>query len=191
MRTKLVWVAIGAIITIAPIMSVIPLRVAQAADPDCMQSGSRTVCTFSYTGAAQTWTVPSDVTSATFDVYGASGGSAGGLSYPGYGGRATAILTVTPNTEITLMVGGAGDSVSKGQGGSCGPHIPSGGFNGGGDGGGGACPGSGGGGASDVRIGGAELSNRVIVAGGAVAQSTALNRPRAYASAGMAGEPLG
>ena len=41
------------------------------AAPSCTTSGTTVTCTFSYTGAADTWTVPPDVTSATFDLYGA------------------------------------------------------------------------------------------------------------------------
>ena len=37
--------------------------------------GDRVVVTFEYTGAAQTWVVPATVSVATFDVYGAQGGS--------------------------------------------------------------------------------------------------------------------
>ena len=37
-------------------------------------SAAATTATFNYTGAAQTWTVPAGVTSATFDLYGAQGG---------------------------------------------------------------------------------------------------------------------
>ena len=80
--------------------------------------------TFNHTGAAQTWTVPAGVTSATFDLYGAQGA---GLDFPafapGLGGRATATIPVTPGASIEVNVGG--QAVSR-----------PGGFNGGGDGGG-------------------------------------------------------
>ena len=42
---------------------------------------------FEYTGAAQQWTVPADVSSATFDVYGAQGGGVRGLFSDTPGGR--------------------------------------------------------------------------------------------------------
>jgi hypothetical protein len=45
------------------------------AAPDCQTSGAETVCTFEYTGAAETWTVPYGVSQARFDVYGAQGGT--------------------------------------------------------------------------------------------------------------------
>jgi Glycine rich protein len=101
--------------------------------------------TFSFTGAAQTWTVPAGVTQATFDLYGAQGfGSAAGL-----GGRATATIAVTPAASIQVNVGGQGQSNA-------------GGFNGGG----GGTGFNSGGGASDIRIGGTALADRKLVAGG-------------------------
>src|SRR5581483_5743699 len=134
--------------------------------PSCgtpVASGSTATVTCAYTGAAQAWAVPAGVTSATFDVEGAQGGdsfAAGGL-----GGRSVATLAVTPGSTVFAFVGGAGAADSGGM-------TPSpGGFNGGGDGAfscaaqqqGITCDsGGGGGGASDVRIGGSALSNRVI-----------------------------
>jgi hypothetical protein len=44
---------------------------AYAADGDCQPSGSNVECTFTYTGNAQSWTVPEGVTQATFEVSGA------------------------------------------------------------------------------------------------------------------------
>jgi Glycine rich protein/RTX calcium-binding nonapeptide repeat (4 copies) len=112
--------------------------------------------TFNFTNAAQTWTVPAGVTEATFDLYGASGypGPLTELA-PGLGGRATATIAVTPGASIQVNVGGQG-------------FLPAGGFNGGGTGvntSSGATS-SGGGGASDIRIGGTALTDRVLVAGG-------------------------
>src|SRR4051794_13216853 len=103
--------------------------------------------TFTSTGAAQTWQVPSGVTFAQFDVYGAQGGgtpSGGGVG--GRGGHASAILSVTPAEVLQINVGGQGGSgVTNGAAGG-------GGFNGGAPGGsGGFSPAGGGGGASDVR----------------------------------------
>ena len=67
-----------------------------------------TTDTFNYTGAAQTWTVPVGVTSASFDVKGAQGG----LIVPhttrsNDGGEATADLPLSPGGTVTLVVGGA------------------------------------------------------------------------------------
>src|SRR5438477_9636018 len=63
------------------------------AAPSCATSGTTVTCTFSYTGAAKTWTAPAGVTQATFDLYGAQGG--GGFNNGGLGGRVTATLAVT------------------------------------------------------------------------------------------------
>ena len=115
---------------------------------------SATTETFDYTGGVQTWVVPQGVTSATFDLLGAEGGTAvvpffgtGGL-----GGRATATLSVTPGESIEIRVGGTG--------------VAAGGFNGGGSAGGDIPYPAGGGGATDVRRGGSTLNDRVLVAGG-------------------------
>jgi hypothetical protein len=109
---------------------------------------SATHQTFSYTGAAQTFTVPAGVTLVTVDAVGAAGGSAGGTA--GLGEEIQATLTVTPGDVLNVYVGGAGGNSS-------------GAFNGGGIGNGG------GGGASDIRMGGTTITPtdyRVIVAGG-------------------------
>jgi uncharacterized repeat protein (TIGR01451 family) len=140
-----------------------------AADPPagCTTSAGVTTCVFAYTGAAQTWTVPAGVSSATFDLFGAQGGD--GLIIPfgfpragGMGGEAKATLAVTSGQVLEVFVGGQGASTPSGG---------AGGFNGGAAGGatdgnarGG--PGGGGGGASDVRTGSFALSDRVLVAGG-------------------------
>jgi Glycine rich protein len=147
--------------------SLVPVAAAPCAGPTF--SGGKETVTFCFTGAAQTWTVPAGVTSATFSVSGAQGGGgAGNAIAAGLGGRAVATLVVAPGATITIVVGGQGvrppapDGCPTGAGGA-------GGFNGGaigGSGGGGNCGGSGGGGASDVRIGGSLLANRVVVAGG-------------------------
>jgi hypothetical protein len=113
--------------------------------------------TFNFTGAAQTWTVPEGVSSATFDVFGAEGasGSSGSAFGPGgLGGRATVTVAVSPGQTFQINIGGAGSGVT-------------GGFNGGANGGVfGVSSGGGGGGASDVRTGSFALDDRVIVAGG-------------------------
>jgi hypothetical protein len=124
--------------------------------------------TFDCTGSAQSWVVPANVTSATFDVLGAQGGVGddGQLDRPsapaGLGGHTTATIAVTPGETIQINVGCAGSD-------SLGATAP-GGFGGspGGNGGigGDLGTGGGGGGSSDVRQGGTALTNRVVVAGG-------------------------
>ncbi len=107
--------------------------------------------TFDYTGAEESFTVPSSVTWITVVARGAAGaGPQGGL-----GGRVYAQIPVTPNETLFVNVGGTG----KGK---------KGGFNGGANGGGGyhTLVAYGGGGASDVREDGTSLSNRILVVGG-------------------------
>ena len=115
-----------------------------------------TTALFEFTGAPEEWVVPAGVCSVTVDAYGAEGGDAGGEIIAGLGARATATIDVTPGEVLTVVVGGTAEGRT-------------GGFNGGGDGGVGTeneSQGYGGGGASDVRQGGAALSDRVVVAGG-------------------------
>jgi VCBS repeat-containing protein len=141
---------------------------------DCQPSGIEVVCTFNYTGEAQSWTVPDGVSQATFDVYGAQGGSSGVGHAGGLGGKASATIDVTPGDTLQINVGGAG---SRGVAGTAGGAGGAGGFNGGAAGGNGLGRppggladrggGGGGGGASDVRSGGDfGLDNRIIVGGG-------------------------
>ena len=147
---------------------------AGALPSNCSASGSTVTCTFGFTGGAQTWTVPTGVTSATFDAFGAAGGfgPSGSDNPGGSGGETTATVTVTPGDVIEIVVGGQGAQAGA-------PDVsPAGGFDGGGAGGEGSGPasqgasGAGGGGASDVRTGSCAatascgLAARVIVAGG-------------------------
>jgi hypothetical protein len=147
--------------------------------------------TFGYTGAAQQWTVPPGVTQATFDLYGAQGGSGYnlGFAFPGgTGGRATATLPLTPGDTITIMVGGKGRDYdnSPNSGFACSGRQPQGGFNGGADSGDSDC-GQGGGGASDVRIGGTDLAHRMLVAGGGGGASINFVCNHAGAGGGLTG----
>lgn len=103
---------------------------------------------FSYTGAEQTWTVPDGVQEVQVDVQGP------GISTR-KGGRVQALVPVQSSGLVRANVGGST------------------GWNGGGAGGVGGAPAGGqypaGAGASDIRLGGAGLSNRAAVAGGASA----------------------
>ena len=161
-----------AVLVAAPLVVAGLLPAAAQAD-----STGPTTVTFTYSGAAQTWTVPAGVTSATFDVLGAQGGNAlyvdsGNCSCGGgLGGETTVTLPVTPGQTLQVNVGGAGGTIdlSVNQGSYHGTYG-SGGFNGGGSGGkypqNNAQDGGGGGGASDVRGGAFGLSDRLVVAGG-------------------------
>lgn len=98
--------------------------------------------TFNYTGAEQTWTVPSDVVAVLVKLSGAGSHAAGGY--------VEGALATTPGETLRFYVGGLGDSTTSG-------------FNGGGSGPGGAW---GGAGATDVRQGGSTLSDRKAVGAG-------------------------
>ena len=124
------------------------------------ESGSQT---FSYTGAQQTFTVPSGATSIVIDAYGAEGGI-GQRGYtvnvgPGKGGRVQATLSVTAGEALYIYIGGEG-SLHNNSG-----DDGEGGWNGGGDGGSWG-PGGGGGGGTDIRRGGTALANRILAVGG-------------------------
>lgn len=124
--------------------------------------GGPSTQTFNYTGAVQTFTVPSGVTSLTVDVIGAKGGTGyPATSVGGNGGRVQGTLTVTPGQVLQIYVGGAGANGSANAAGS-------GGYNGGAAGGlyASSYSGGGGGGASDIRTSPYALANRVVVAGG-------------------------
>ena len=110
-----------------------------------------TSVTYNFTGAMQTFVVPSCASSVTISAYGAKGapGVGGNIGVGGNGGLAQGVLAVTPGQTYNIFVGGTN------------------GYNGG------ANPGAGGpftsgtgGGASDVRFGGVALANRIITAGG-------------------------
>lgn len=114
--------------------------------------------TFKYTGKVQTFKVPKGVTQLTVVARGGEG--AGFSTYPstdtpGRPGRVYAIIPVHGGAKVYVFVGGSGSD---------------GGFNGGGTGGAPSrsrgYPGNPGGGASDVRLGGTGILDRIIVAAG-------------------------
>jgi filamentous hemagglutinin family protein len=138
---------------------------------------SSTSTSFSYTGAEQTWAVPTGVTSITVDGYGAGGGY--GYSdpgAPGKGGRVQATLATTAGQTLYLYLGEQGGNSRQSPGtGAQGKWVAGdaeGGFNGGGDGRKTHYSAGGGGGATDIRQGGNSLSNRIYVAGGGGGQGS-------------------
>ncbi len=106
--------------------------------------------TFDYTGGMQTFTVPA-TGNYQLEVWGAQGGSS--IGDGGYGGYAIGDIYLTAGQTLYVYVGET-------------PTGATGGYNGGGNGILLDGYGAGGGGASDIRIGGTSLSNRIIVAGG-------------------------
>jgi len=77
-------------------------------------SGGNTVYeSFNYTGADQSWTVPSGVTSATFYLIGAGGGGAWSRPFDGGGGGfASGVYSLTPGAILTVIVGQGGGGVA-------------------------------------------------------------------------------
>lgn len=124
--------------------------------------------TFNYTGSIQFYVVPAGIDSVAVDVAGAEGGSGpvgcGTFTFKpgGKGGRVQATIPVTAGDTLFILVGGKGENDNL--------NSALGGYNGGGN----SAPepqytyygGGGGGGASDIRLNGILLSDRVVVAGG-------------------------
>jgi hypothetical protein len=128
---------------------------------------------FYATGKAQDFKVPATVKQLKVIALGAHGAG----SIETRGGRVSATIPVTPGEVLAIFVGGNASGAT-------------GGFNGGGNGGNGydgGDAGDGGGGASDVRQGGAGLSNRILVSGGGGGQGGGQNDDR-YGDGGAGGK---
>ena len=140
---------------------------ARAALPaNCVAGTASVSCTFAYTGAEQTFAVPSGATSIDVEAIGAAGEtSIFGGAVGGHGAVVSGEVAVTGSSTLYVEVGGTPTAPASG----CYPANPcTGGFNGGG---GGGFYGPGGGGASDVRTHtradtAATLASRLIVAAG-------------------------
>jgi hypothetical protein len=133
-----------------------------AQDGTALTNGLTVTVTFDETGSDQSFTVPDGITNISFDLLGASGGNAGAF-YGGSGAELQGTLSVTGGETLYIFVGGFGLNPSQMN-----PNYGNyqgGGYNGGG-GGYIRWPSGGGGGATDIRIGGTDLTNRVAVAGG-------------------------
>jgi hypothetical protein len=115
--------------------------------------------TFSYTGAQQTFKVHAGVKAITVDARGAGTSAMRGrqpTKQRAFGGRTQVTLPVAPGETLVVMVGGETGFNGGGSPGSSGSY--------------GGCYVNGdgsGAGASDVRVGGSGLGNRILVAGGA------------------------
>jgi len=127
-----------------------------------LPTGQTATQTFNYSGGAQQFTVPAGVTSIQVDASGGRGGyedETYGYGTPGKGGRVQAAMQVTPGQVLYVYVGqrGYGRNLSGGVNSA---------YNGGGYVNNTVYQVGGGGGGTDIRIGGQNLSNRVLVAGG-------------------------
>lgn len=116
------------------------------------------VDTFNYTGTTELFTVEACMGPITFEVIAGSGGDANAVE-GGDGGRVQGTMTFAPDDILYINVGAEGihgsidsDGVSVGSGGVFSYSI---------------CGEAGtGGGASDIRLNGEDLEDRVLVAGG-------------------------
>ena len=123
--------------------------------------------TFPAMGDTYTWTVPANIVgSLSLDVQGAAGGDVDTTTVGGNGARVTGQYAATTGQVLTISPGGSGTQGAGGwNGGAAGT---AGEFNYGSS----AASvwiqryGQGGGGASDIRVGGTDLTNRIIVAAG-------------------------
>jgi hypothetical protein len=122
-----------------------------------------------YTGSATTLSIPAGVNTCKLEVFGAGGGNEFNGTSGGEGGYANGVYTLGGTaTTVYAYIGGQGTSRTA----ATGSGTNAGGFNGGGNGfwasndNRTAYASSGGGGATDFRIGGTALANRVIVGGG-------------------------
>ena len=155
--------AAGAALALA--LGVVPLAGNAWAAGTCTTAAATTTCSFGYTGAEQTFTVPAGVTSVTVSANGAAGGADNRRKPGGRGVRVTGTLTgLSAGQVLYVEVGQRPDTAST----PLGPR-PTGAFNGGGAPGYGNVAG-GGGGASDVRTvsnaAAGSLASRLIIAGG-------------------------
>jgi len=113
--------------------------------------------TFAFTGAVEQWIVPTCAKTVTLEAWGAAGGYKSNPDNAGKGGYAKGTSADLAGKTVYVFVGGQG---------SYSGIYAVGGFNGGGGHTGPYGYTIGGGGASDVRVGGQELSSRIIVGGG-------------------------
>jgi uncharacterized repeat protein (TIGR01451 family) len=112
-------------------------------------TGPTFTCTYTFTGAADTFTVPAGVTFIAVDAFGAQGSGGNFGASGGLGGESSSTLAVTSGEVLQVNVGGSGGFIGGGAGG---PGV--------------AVSGGAGGGASDVRTGAFGPTDRVVVAGG-------------------------
>jgi hypothetical protein len=118
---------------------------------------------YSYTGNVQTFTAPINA-NYIVELYGAEGGHDGTSVAGGYGGLVKAKKNINLGTVINIYVGGMGITGYEVNRDKIKNHD--GGWNGGGAIQNNLDPSGAGGGATDIRIGGNAINNRVLVAGG-------------------------
>jgi hypothetical protein len=140
---------------------------------------SGTYANFIYTGADQSWTVPSGVSSINVIVSGAQGG--GNTATNGKGGIVKAVLTVTPGQTFIIVVGGQPTSKTAvygfaGNGGTLSGTTGRDGYAGGG--------------LSGLFLSSVSFANAWVIAGGG-GGANGLNSLSASGGGGHAGAPNG
>jgi hypothetical protein len=119
-----------------------------------------TITTYSFacTHSIQNISVPVGSNYMYVDIRGSSGGY-GNNGAPGYGARVRSYFSVEDSAQLHIVIGCIGRSFKR-----LNSTIVPGGYNGGGN--GFNLGGTGGGGASDIRLSGSKLNDRIIIAGG-------------------------
>ncbi len=120
---------------------------------------------FNYSGNVQTFSLL-NATRIKIELWGAQGGNGGNT--PGLGGYVFGEYLSSSGTTLNFYIGGIGGNTSDNL---TGTPITTAGYNGGGEGGPGQSGndihrGPGGGGATDIRLSGTSLSDRILIAGG-------------------------
>jgi hypothetical protein len=149
-------------------LSALPLVVAGALS---CRAGAQVV--FTYSGSTTTYMVPAGYNELYVQLWGAGGGDPYGDGGGG-GAYVSGFLAVTPNEQLTILVGGGSQGGIMGSG--------SGGFGGGGSGQGG----SGGGGRSAITLGGVDIVDAGGGGGGSYIEGTG---GAGGLSVGQAGQP--
>src|SRR5690606_848116 len=115
-------------------------------------TSAQAIDTYNFTGSVQSFTVPYCVNTLTLDVKGAQGGpNITNTTFGGLGGTAYGVLNVVPGDVLTIYVGGMNGYNGGGARGTSSCSTAWGGF---------------GGGASDIRLNGVTLNDRIIVGAG-------------------------
>jgi uncharacterized repeat protein (TIGR01451 family) len=127
--------ALGALVGLGGLVAVASPAHAADLPTNCAQTGSTVTCTYSYTAASQTFTVPDGITSVDLSAWGGHGAPRQTVAYVdgGRGGLATGTFSVSPGDELDVTVASDGARPGGGLGlGNGGPGL---GFGGGGGGG--------------------------------------------------------
>ncbi|MBO4646156.1 MAG: hypothetical protein J5642_06535, partial [Bacteroidales bacterium] len=130
---------------------------------------------FNYTGAVQTYNIPSGAQSLTLEVWGAQGGTYSSSYVGGKGGYSVGTIPTAGLSSVYVYVGGQPAYGAPGNGSNI-----TGGYNGGGQGhqtywSSTYTYAQAGGGATDIRVNGNTLYDRVIVAGGGSGSTNGTN----------------